>query len=213
MLPIRPANTLTPPYTPSIARLATVEAGRESMLNQPSCFATPADSIVCLGWIQNTLDHPISNVLINFYLFGQQGQLEATTQIHPVLSIIPMQGGSPYRAIFPNAPQEWLSYAEIADFKLLSSLTNTVANSPSIDYTAIWQGDAYRVAGTIQGDGNSDNLARVVVTVRDNENRVTGFRVVELPLTIERRAFEVSVATLDGNEGIVSVEVEVISAP
>ena len=205
--PFRPLYTLTPPHGSSASRLATVEAVRGMMIEDPSCYETPVESLICLGWIQNTQEIAISDVVINFYLLNPQGSPLNSLQINPSLEIIPPNSGSPYRALFDAIPSEdWQPYVELIDFH--ESSIKTAALYPEVDFETFWTGRAYDIRGVVRARQLDVEMVNLVTVIRGQQGNITGFRTLKIELDNEGVGeFLVTTAPLDGNPGTVFIKI------
>lgn len=206
----RPAYTLTPLGSVRPTHAASLEPLTGILLQSPSCYESPAQSLVCLGWIQNTGDTPLSNVVIDIYLLNLQGQPLSILETTPVFNVLFPKSGSPYRGVFSTVPEEeWH-----VDIKLryvepqlpLMSLQQIMLIAQNI--RAEWLGTSYEVRGEIfnRGDFAVDEV-RIVVMIWDHYNTLLGYRVLDITemdkqlFPGEFLAFQVNVAPLTGQIG------------
>ncbi len=217
--PVRPAYTLTPlgSHTPSNQ---INEDGNESLeLASLTCYESPVQSLICLGWIDNISDTPITNVLIDVYLLTPQGIPIETKQVLPALSILPAQSGSPFRAIFEQVPStKWTAYSELRQSEIMAIelIDNRIIPIMVEQFDVEWASQSYTVSGNVINDG-SVTLSQVwlVVTVRGEMETVTGYRVIELLEEVnllqanELMSFSIQVSPLNGVEGqFISVDAQ-----
>lgn len=202
--PIRPLQTITPPYSATAMRLATIDPSLLIAVDSPACYETIVQSLVCLGWIQNQQDTPVTNTFITFYLLSPQGETLTVTTTHPVLSTIAPDSGTPFRVIFNQIPDT--AYMPYAEVRYGEALDEQLPDVEILDLKTSWDGTRHLVTGRVE---TGTNLSiEVVVTIRNADDKITGFRTVHLER--DEREFSVSITPLDEREGTVKVSVEVI---
>lgn len=200
--PIRPLHTATPMLN---ARLATLDPSLDILVEAPICYETAVQSLICLGWIQNRQDTPVSNTLITIYLLTAQGETLTTVTAQPALTVIAGQAGVPYRAIFNESPDTaFFPYADL----LYGEAAQPDPTAAVVLEETQWADDHYQIKGIVEGDGVQQ--VRVVLTIRNDDGYVTAFRTILVDLDEERATFNMRVAPLDGQPGIIEVSSEVI---
>ncbi|MCI0709824.1 MAG: hypothetical protein L0154_06640 [Chloroflexi bacterium] len=202
--PIRPLQTITPPYSATAMRLATIDPSLLITIDSPACYETIVQSLVCLGWIQNQQDTPVTNTFITFYLLNPQGETLTVTTSHPVLSIIAPDNGTPYRVIFNEIPD--VPYVPYAEIRYGETLDEPLPVVEILDLKTSWDETRHLVTGRVQTGANVS--LEVVITIRNSDDKITGFRTIQLEQGEEE--FSISVTPLDEREGTVEVGVEVI---
>ena len=202
--PIRPLQTITPPYSATAMRLATIDPSLLIAVDSPACYETIVQSLVCLGWIQNQQDTAVTNTFITFYLLNPQGETLTVTTTFPVLSTIAPDNGTPYRVIFNQIPDvPYLPYAEV---RYGEALDEQLPDVEVQELKTTWDGVHHLVTGRVE---TTTNLPiELVVTIRNTDDKITGFRTVHLER--DERSFAISVTPLDEREGTVEVSVEAI---
>jgi hypothetical protein len=209
-LPIRPAYTLTPFGSIRSTQTITPEPPSGVLLQMPTCYESPALSLVCIGWIQNTGDTPLSNVVIDLYLLNLQGQPLLTLQVTPVFTVLFPKSGSPYRGVFRQIPdEEWAVYAELHYKEPQLPLFTLQQAALAVDnINADWRDFSYQVSGKVMNRGDLEvSEVRIVVMIWDDRDMMTGFRVLDVSLAEqallpdESLEFRVAVAPLNRREG------------
>jgi LysM repeat protein len=171
-------------------------------LEPPTCYDMVTGSTLCLGKIANPYRQPIRQARVQVGLWDAEGGLvaEATTGIEQ--SGIPPGGVAPYSVILKSRPYDsasaLLSSAEIAplppDLIVLDLIEETVAIS----------GRHYLVTATLRNRSNSDTgPLRLVLTLFDQDGKVTGFRVVNTDQGLkagDRRRIEIEALAQPGTE-------------
>jgi hypothetical protein len=208
---VRPAASITPRYQATASRQTTNDPQLAVLMGSPACFETAVQSLVCLGWVQNNQTVPLMNTIINFYLLNPQGETLSAIETEPSQTLIPAKGGSPYRVIFDKIPTEdWLPFAEIAYAeKIPPELEPSEVVSLKNQHT-IWDGQIYRISGQIQASTDAVGQVRVIVSVFNARQQITGFRIVNLSLKNRQAEFMVSLVPLDNQPGTVVIATEVI---
>lgn len=208
---IRPQSTITPNLPqPTGFRLATLTPVPYVIAENPTCYETAVRSLVCLGWVQNNYDEPVTNANIQFYLLNMQGELLAAEEVTTSLPIIPPQTGSPYRAVFTEVPQQsWSIYTEI---NAVETLQTEQYIPPDIQITQSqidWVENRYQISGKIEVDPVLVSRVRVIVLIRNESNQITGFRIIDLDeIDSTTTSFNLNVIPLDGLPGEVTIQAE-----
>lgn len=219
---LTPIDRFSPTVTASFTRSPTRDATATSYLvtnvpqppihiSSPRCFATPAESLVCLGWLQNESLNQQYVLPSMVQLFEQLGTSQILLDNQPLLAslnVIPAQLQVPYRVIFTNVSRPVGSVVARPltpdESRRLPVDANVVLlDVPNIQAT--WQGRDYRVSGRISNPTtNAVNDIRIVATIIDASEETTGFRVLrlsEILLAGDESSFSLRVAPLNGIEG------------
>ncbi len=209
---IRPQATITPNFPQATGyRLATLTPVPHVIAETPTCYETTVRSLVCLGWVQNNYNEPVTNASIQFYLLNMQGDLLAAEEITTSLPIIPAQDGSPYRVVFTELPQQsWSIYTEI---NAVETLQTEQYIPPDIQITQSqidWVDGRYQVSGEIKANPSLVSRVRVVVSIRNELDQITGFRIIDLEEVDTTTSFNLNIMPLDGLPGDVKIQVEAL---
>lgn len=205
---IRPQITITPHQfpQPTSFRLATITPPPDIVAESPTCYETSVRSLICLGWVQNNHSEPVTNTIIHFYLLNTQGDLLAAEEIPTTLTVIPAQDGSPYRVVFEQIPQQaWSIYTEI---NYVEALQTEQYVPPDLQIS--WDAEKYQISGEIVTENTSSSMARIVVSIRNENEQLTGFRVVDVELSNQQAMFSLAITPLDGQPGEVRVQAELL---
>lgn len=209
--PVRPAYTLTPLGSTTPVNQIDQDGEDVFRLAPVMCYESPAQSLICLGWIENVSDTPITNILIDVYLLTPQGIPIETKQVVPALNTLLPQSGSPLRAVFQQAPtSEWAAYSQLTHSETVPiEMIDTKTLSMKVEQVdAEWGTQSYIVNGSVVNDQTVTlSQVRIIITIRGELETVTGFRVIELLdedgelLPDGRLPFSVQIAPLDGVAG------------
>jgi hypothetical protein len=181
-LPVRPIYTLTP-FSSIATRLVSQDLFSSVRVEPPTCYESAVQSLVCLGWVQNTSDDAFINPLITVYLLTTQGQPIAFLDAPAALSLLSAGMGSPYRVIFREIPtEEWVVHGELRSVEpLVINSLPAVLDLPVANVETTWEGAEYLIQGEVVNDtGATLNSVRVLVSFTDERGQVTGFRSQEL---------------------------------
>jgi hypothetical protein len=171
-------------------------------------------SLICLGWVQNTGDEPITNILITVYLLTPQGQPITIAETTSPLAFLSHGKGSPYRVVFQQVPaQGWAVYAELRAVETIPmNAPPAVVDLPVNALETTWNGTEYQIKGNVVNSLEYPIYTlRVVVSFRDQQGRVTGFRVQDLlPNTdsMKGTSFTLHGAPLTGQPNFVSISAQ-----
>lgn len=200
--PLRPSYTLTP-FGTMTRPLSDVA------LEDPVCYESLVQSLICLGWVQNVGTTPLTDLLINIYLLSAQGFPLATIQATSPLAIVYPDTGVPYRAVFSQIPNEaWAVYADLQNARIAEDSRLPEFPLKVVNLQTIWHEAAYEVSGQLLNEANiTASQARIVIAIRGSNRSITGFRVLdlltenELLKPDERLPFDLQVAPLNQQEG------------
>ncbi len=206
--PFRPAYTLTPLGSVTATRAASLEAAEVVTVETPTCYETLAESLICLGWIYNTGNSPITDIIINVYLLSPQGVPLATTRTTPEFPMLFPDSGSPYRVIFQVLPEgEWGVYAEL-DQNLVVETAPDDHTVPLMVHTiqSEWHVYGYTIRGQIFNQSNQPlSLVRVAAIIWRADRTISGYRMVIFDsMSPDSEAildFDFEIAPLDGQPG------------
>lgn len=196
------------------AIIATPESHLPALnITPPDCRETATQTLVCLGWVQNSLEAAYINVSLSIDLRAANGQILDTQTGMIARDWLPIRSGAPYRVTFSQAPDRSVTPM----VKLLSAdpannsapmLAVDVQNVRADSIAAPTTDSAYQVTGEIV-----NNLAErvapvsVVVTLRNEEGGVAAFRIVQLDQLIPgtHQTFETTLIS----EGLIADQIEV----
>lgn len=146
-------------------------------------YHTPVGGLWALGEVFNPTQYLADNVQVAVALLSQWGTPLADQKGWVARDLIPPGESAPFGILFTDPPADpgghliTLVSAETATRPsgVLTQLTSSeVQGGPAGAY--------FRVTGMIQNEGNQDMQEIIVlVTLYDDENRVTGFRQQKLP--------------------------------
>lgn len=183
ILLIPPPETAFP--TGTFVRFLPTHTPLPLELAPPTCYHTPADELICLGWVANTRPLPLVNVAVQVALRDASGGTAARHATAIIQAVVPPEDGAPYAARFPAPPaysraEAALLSAEEGDPATLRVVALTVTSLSSER-----EGDIVWVRGVARQERQAplaDLLA--VITLFDAEGRVTGYRAVRPPGTL-----------------------------
>ena len=168
-------------------------------LGMPMCFSTPAASLVCLGYVENTQDLPISNIIVEVILRDTDGRTIGQQTIMPMIDPLMPSIKVPYRVVFQEEPSEMI----IAEARIIDERAQSVLVSPMIvplELTLIdWQGRDFRVQGSITNNTiyALENIQIVLMIQQDDQ--IIGFRMTRLEEHLVpnmQQTFEMRIAPL-----------------
>lgn len=151
------------------------------LLNPPTCYPTPTDSIVCLGLVTNHLETPLQRVTLRVQVFRSDGTLLTEGEAGVEQEIIPVGGAAPYRILFPV---HWQDYGGAV--VSLRSADSAAANGRFLaldiyDEQGAQHGGEYRIAAVLHNPAEQPaQLGRAVITLQDAVGHVVGFKVIQL---------------------------------
>jgi LysM repeat protein len=161
-------------------------------LDPPTCYPTPADEVLCLGWIVNALEQPLTAVTVQVMLVDEAGRPVAQRATALIQQVMPVGIGAPYAVRFTTPPRFAAAEAVLLSAEPITSGTQTAPPSlPAAPLTVLEQSvtledNIMRVQGMLRYDGQTP-LGDVVIiaTLRDTAGHVTGYRVQRPPATLE----------------------------
>lgn len=151
-------------------------------LPSPTCYPSPTDTVLCMGWVANNLLQPIERVTLHVRLLRHDGSLLAEGDVGVEQGVIPTGVSAPYRILFSA---NWLEV--VSAVATLQSAD--VATSDSEDRIGLQiegeeqrlENGFYIVSATLRNDtATSVRLLRAVLTLSDAQGRITGYRVMAL---------------------------------
>lgn len=198
-LVVRQRMTLPPSPTPGLAILPHVSPAitpasplddAAALVNQaltpPSCYETPHDGILCIGYIENTFSNPLSEVMLQIQLYDADGLMLRDVEMLVEQQLILPGESAPYSALFINE----------GDQRLLNHFAGVVTTVDHVDIAdppdpfqvlvvESLRGEMSDGLYIVQGDvvnpyPETAEAVRVVGTAYDHAGRVTGYRVLTL---------------------------------
>lgn len=151
-------------------------------LPSPTCYPSPTSTILCMGWVANNILQPVERVVLHIRLLRRDASLLAEGEVGVEQSLIPTGGSAPYRVLF-NA--NWLEYGSV----LVTLSSADIANSSAEKRVSLQieseqqrlENGFYIVSATLRNNtAASVHLLRAVLTLRDAQGRITGYRVMPL---------------------------------
>lgn len=162
--------------TGTLARILPSNTPLPVLVDLPNCLLTPADELICLGWVTNPLAEAVANLSVAVYLYDSQG---GNSQGRAALAqqIVPAGGGAPYAVRFPAAP-DYIA----AETQVLSAESPAAVGASAltvVESQHILGSDLVTVQSMLRHDG-PDTLANllVIATLFDAEDHVVGFRAL-----------------------------------
>lgn len=145
-------------------------------------YQTPVGSIWVLGEIYNSTAQPVENVQVWVALFDAAGVEIVSDRPFVALAAVPPGGRAPFSVLF-SAPS-----ANVADFQALVTRADEAYNYEAryaqltvSDLQTKPEGSQYRVQGRVSNRGATAVNADLVITLYDDQGRVSGFRQFPLP--------------------------------
>lgn len=159
-------------------------------LPPPTCYPSPTGTIICMGWVANNLSQPVERILLQVRLLRGDSSILAEGDVGVEQGIILTGASAPYRILFAA---NWLEYAgAVANLRSADLALSTAGQHIALQIEAEQQSienGAYRVYATLRNtDPGSVRLLRAVLTLRDANGRITGYRVQTLNGTLASNA-------------------------
>lgn len=182
-------NAQTPQFIPPFMPHELIRTPPPLTLSTPTCYETADAGVLCMGEIENTQPYPIEQVSIDVDITDQTGRLLETQQVFIEQNIILPGETAPYRALFPNTDRlSPLSDQFGGVFTTLIRAEQTImpineADVLKIDVQRgeIVEQDRYIFTGVLNNTGGHPiEDVQVVITLYDSEQRVAGYRIVEV---------------------------------
>jgi LysM repeat protein len=146
-------------------------------------YQTPVGSVWVLGEVFNSTDQPIENVQVRVALLDASGQEIASDAPFVALDAMPPGSRAPFSVLFsspPNGVIDFQAYVVRADQAY--NFGSRYAQLQVSDVQTRTVGSQVSVSGKVTNTGASNAVgAYVVLTLYDDQGRVTGFRQFALP--------------------------------
>ncbi len=151
-------------------------------LPSPTCYASPTSTVLCMGWVANNIAQPVERVMLHVQLLRRDGSLLAEGEVGLEQGVIPTGASATYRVLF-NA--NWMEYASA----VVSLRSADIANSDTEKRVSLQiegeeqrvENGFYMVSAILRNDTDTSvHLLRAVLTLRDTQGRITGYRVLSL---------------------------------
>lgn len=185
-----PSNRVIPGQVLLIPVMATIAASSTLIrflptntplpleLSAPTCYQTPANEALCLGWVPNTLADPVTGVMVQVSLLNAEGESllqHAVSLAQPAL--LPDQG-APYVVRFTDPPA--FASASVTLLRADQAAPEGLDTAPLtlLESQRTVEDGLVRISGEFQHDGDSPLVdVLIIATLFDDEGRVTGFRI------------------------------------
>ncbi|MBA3873848.1 MAG: hypothetical protein H0X30_32350, partial [Anaerolineae bacterium] len=169
-------------------------------LPSPTCYPTPTETVLCMGWVANNILQPIERVTLHVRLLRRDGSLLAEGDVGVEQGVIPTGVSAPYRILFSA---NWLEYgtavANLQSADVANSLTENRVGLQIEGEEQRLENGFYIVSATLRNDtSTSVHLLRAVLTLRDDQGRITGYRVIALNGEL-------------ANNGLISLDISAVS--
>ncbi len=149
-------------------------------LPAPSCYRTPADELLCLGWIPNTTDAPLSGVSVQVALYAANGGRLDQRTAAAAQQIVPAGGGTPYVVRFQGVSAFAYARASLASAGQEDPGESALFALTTLEQQIEPEGALVILHGAARNEGLSPlRDMRLVVTLFDIGDHVTGFRVMQ----------------------------------
>lgn len=151
-------------------------------LPSPTCYPSPTSTILCMGWVANNILQPVERVMLHVQLFRHDGSLLTEGDIGLEQGVVPTGVSAPYRILFTA---NWMDYATA----MVTLRSADLVNSDSEKRVSLQiegqeqrlENGYYKVSATLRNDTSIPvQLVRAVLTLRDDQGRITGYRVLPL---------------------------------
>jgi hypothetical protein len=184
------ASTLIPTYPPiSIT------------VHPPTCYESTPGGVVCYGLVENHSGKAVGRVDLRAILIDPAGRIlrEQTAALDQ--RVVPAGGLAPYRVLFSAQDSLYLSERfggiGVNAVRVEHIPEETAHSDASVELlNAQWDDQRYRVQARVHDrDPDAPIDVRVVITLLDAQNRVTGYRVMDLADVAESADVDVVIDT------------------
>ncbi len=151
-------------------------------LPSPTCYASPTGTVLCMGWVANNILQPIERVTLHVRLLRRDGSLLAEGDVGVEQGVIPTGVSAPYRILFSA---NWLEYGSavvtLQSADVVSSIIGSRVGLQIESEQQRLENGFYIISATLRNDSSTSvRLLRAVLTLRDDQGRITGYRVLPL---------------------------------
>ncbi len=163
--------------TGTLARILPTNTPLPVLAAPPNCLHTPADEVICLGWVANPLAEPVANLAVAVHLYRDGGNDQRRAAL--VQQVVPAESGAPYAVRFPTAPDYDTAATQVLSAEALDAAARTATPLIVVNSRHTPDGELVTVRGTLRHDGAgmlADLL--VVATLFDADDHVVGFRAL-----------------------------------
>jgi LysM repeat protein len=149
-------------------------------LPPPNCILTSTDRVLCLGEVQNSLDHPLRGVSVRVRLLALDGRILSTGVAGLEQTLVQPGQTGPYRLLLDA---DWNAYADV-DAALESAEFAPASDPPPIEVSSEpgqSEGSQYIIRATLRNPLDVPvSLAQATALLYDSAGRLVGYRVVPL---------------------------------
>lgn len=150
----------------------------------PTCYDAPNYRVLCLGFVKNPLEQTVEQVVLRVNLLDGLGNIRKTQLIYPEQRYILPGQSAPYRVFFENVTEsQAIVDVEIQHVKSASNETpslNLLTESANLQFAERSYG-RYQIEGYMKNaDVRQRSEVRVIATLYDAHQRVTGYRAMNL---------------------------------
>lgn len=154
-------------------------------LSPPDCYETPVGSLWCFGLVQNSLLVPLEGIIVRVYLLDQDGNLLAQADATCTRALLMPSEQAPYGVMFLSAPAS-MGKAMAVLVQAVEAVNSSII-SLTVRDTQFTTLDSHTAESPVAVMGKLLNEQRgtvtdimVVVTLFDQQHRVTGYRQLRL---------------------------------
>ncbi len=173
-------------------------------LPSPTCYPSPTDTVLCMGWVANNILQPVERVTLHVRLLRRDGSLLAEGDVGVEQGVIPTGVSAPYRILFSA---NWLEYSyaivTLQSADVVSLGTENRIGLQIEDEQQRLENGFYIVSATLRNDSSASvRLLRAVLTLRDDQGHITGYRVLVLNGDLadnERMTIDISAVSQTGD--------------
>jgi LysM repeat protein len=146
-------------------------------------YQTPVGSVWVLGEVFNSTEQPIENVQVRVALLNAAGQEIASEAPFVALDAIPPGSRAPFSVLFSTPPEGVIDFqAYVVRADQAYNYDSRYASLQVSDVQTRSVGSQVGVSGRVSNNGASNAAgAYVVITLYDEQGRITGFRLFTLP--------------------------------
>lgn len=188
-LPVVATRRVTPTFTTSLtphapAMAITTPTPLPVGVRPPTCYGQRSGGVLCLGEVTNPADIALARVVVRVTILDRAGNALRVQDVTLPQRAIPPGEAAAYSALFvPDSAESLVNQFGGVSVRVLRAEIATApsfTNLTAIDTASTVRGGRVVVTGTVVNNGEVPaREIRLIVTIYDAADRVTGFRVVE----------------------------------
>jgi hypothetical protein len=140
----------------------------------PTCYPTPSDMLLCMGYVRNTSLQPVERVSALIELMNRDGQLIAEEVVALEQRVILPGDAAPYRVLFREQPYHQM----IVSLLSADPSENTSGGVRVFEESVSQNNGDYIIEASLISDADV-SVVRVVATVYNRSREVVGYRIMD----------------------------------